>query len=125
MGNALAALIVRSEWLPALQGGEKVRSVYAFWDVLSPPEEAVYKDPAHGLGLSRKLDYSYTRSVNRGISSRKMLDKLMKSYPQLGSDKIAIWQSTPQINYSDGVGYMELLMTRGLPLLPLKKKARK
>lgn len=125
LGDALAALIERSEWIPARQGGENVRSVYAFWDVLSPPEEAVYKDPAHGLGLSRKLDYSYTRSVNRGISSRKMLDKLMKSYPQLGSDKIAIWQSTPQINYSDGVGYMELLMTRGLPLLPLKKKARK
>lgn len=125
LGDALAALIERSEWIPARQGGENVRSVYTFWDILSPPEEAVYKDPAHGLGLSRKLDYSYTRSVNRGISSRKMLDKLMKSYPQLGSDKIAIWQSTPQINYSDGVGYMELLMTRGLPLLPLKKKARK
>lgn len=51
MGNALAALIVRSEWLPALQGGEKVRSIYTFSGVQSPPARYVYNIPPYNVPL--------------------------------------------------------------------------
>ncbi|MDM8207694.1 hypothetical protein QUW17_07370 [Bacteroides gallinaceum] len=118
MGNALAALIVRSEWLPALQGGEKVRSIYTFSGVQSPPARYVYKAPPYRIGLSDKLNYSHWRSFVRGHSSYS----LVKAYPELG---LYPEDTAPQIKYYDGVGDMELLMTRGLPLLPLKKKVRK
>ena len=118
LGDALAALIERSEWIPARQGGENVRSVYTFWDILSPSARYVYKAPPYRIGLSDKLNYSHWRSFVRGHSSYS----LVKAYPELG---LYPEDTAPQIKYYDGVGDMELLMTRGLPLLPLKKKARK
>lgn len=124
MGNALAALIVRSEWLPALQGGEKVRSIYTFSGVQSPPARYVYNIPPYNVPLyyMRNVSSRYLYNFPLHVDSYKARWHYLKeAYP--GAETI-IHGASKSVYLSDS-DYYELLMKRGFPLLPIKKKVRK
>lgn len=97
--SVITALIERTQWIPAQQGGENVRSIYTFAGVQLPPTREVYAVPPHKN--SQKARWNYFR----------------KAYPEVD----VIIDGERKFKTLSNEDYQEALMIRGFPVFPVKK----
>lgn len=97
--STITALIKRTKWIPAQQGGELVRAIYTFAGVQLPPAHYVYAVPPHKNSQKARWDY------------------FKKAYPEAD----AVIHGERKFKYLSSDDYMEALMKRGFPVFEIKK----
>lgn len=112
--SIITALIKQSHWIPALQGGDKVRTLYTFIGKKLPPTKYVY-----GV-LQNELDFVSGRQLpparyiyEYDDSPRARWRYFKKAYPTISYD---------EFNNLNGNQYYQGLMMRGFHTFEVKKR---
>lgn len=112
--SIITALIKQSHWIPALQGGDKVRTLYTFIGKKLPPAKYVY-----GV-LQNELDFVSGRQLpparyiyEYDDSPKARWRYFKKAYPTISYD---------EFNNLRGEQYYQALMMRGFHTFEVKKR---